>query len=260
MSVRFVIRTFSALAAGAMLFVPVSAFAQDDKTEVDIAPLYLWAARNAGHVAIDNKTVPFFMDFRDATKHLAGAFALHGEVRHGRWGVIGDVNFIRLSTDANFTTPIVGVPVTGTGKVDTVIFEGGASYLVNRAAGLALIGGVRTYTLSPRFEFADSRVTAIDVSKTSVSGFGGFIYRPQLLGNTRFLSRADIGGGTAFTWSATLGLEYQPKTWIGLMAGYRALGLDTGSVARSGPVVKTLASTITQYGPIFSANFHWKQK
>jgi hypothetical protein len=38
------------------------------------------------------------MDFGDAKSKL-GAFTLHGEARKGRWGILGDVMFMRLSTD-----------------------------------------------------------------------------------------------------------------------------------------------------------------
>jgi hypothetical protein len=54
------------------------------------------------------------MDFADAKSKLAGAFSFHGEARRGRWGVLGDINFIRLSTDTNYTTPIFNAPFSRT--------------------------------------------------------------------------------------------------------------------------------------------------
>ena len=75
------------------------------------------------------------------------------------------------------------------------------------------------------------------------------------------LTQADIGGGSAFTWSALAGLEFQIKPWIGLAAGYSALRIDTGNVPKSGTVaVSDLQYAVTQYGPAFSLTFHWAEK
>jgi hypothetical protein len=242
---------------------PGRAFAQSDKTEVDITPLYLWAARISGHVAVDNQNVPIYVDFKDAAKKLAGAFAVHTEVRRGRWGVLTDVNFLRLSTDVNLTTPITAQPVSGTAKLDSLIFEAGVSYRVKPDLPFNVIGGFRTYTASPNLHFTApmAPITAgVDVSRTAASVIGGFTYRPKLSPKWTLLSRADIGGGSAFTWSALLGAVYQPNPRLGLMFGYKALGIDTGDVPRSGPVVRDLEFAITQYGPILSLTFHWNQK
>ena len=120
-----------ALAACGVLAVPGRAFAQTDEWKVDAAPLYFWAATTKGNLAINgNRDIPVYMDFADAKSKLAGAFALHVEARHGRWGVLGDVNFVRLSSDVSYTTPIIGAPITGTLKLDQVIFDGKMMYQV----------------------------------------------------------------------------------------------------------------------------------
>jgi hypothetical protein len=53
--------------------------------------------------------VPVYLDFSDAKDKLAGAFAFHGEVRKGRWGALGDINLIRLSSEVNYTVPSVAL-------------------------------------------------------------------------------------------------------------------------------------------------------
>ena len=98
---------------------PAVALAQSDKLEVDIAPLYFWVATTNGDVAINGtRDIPVYMDFADAKSKLAGAFSFHGEARKGRWGVLGDINFIRLSTDVSYTTPIINAPIAGTFEFD----------------------------------------------------------------------------------------------------------------------------------------------
>ncbi len=256
-----------AVIAIVMLGMPTRADAQSDKWEVDVAPLYLWAAETSGHVSAGSKSVPVFMDFGDAAKHLAGAFSLHVEGRQNKWGAFGDINFIRLTTDSTFSTPILARPVTGSAKFDMTVFEAGASYLVKPSANFAVIGGVRSYTLSPKLTFEGDvlELTPVDVSKTAVTAFGGFTYRPKLSDKWTFLSRGDLGGGEGYSWSGTLGFEVRLKPWAGMMFGYHALGTHVGNSTRvttlptNGAGLET-AYDVTQYGPVFSLTMHFKQQ
>src|SRR3954471_20830036 len=165
------------LALGA--FAPPCAFAQvQEDWHVDLAPLYFWAATTDGNLAINGtRNIPVYMDFADAKSKLAGAFALHGEVKNGRWGVLGDVNFIRLSTDVSYTTPILTAPIAGTVKLDQVIFNGKMMYEVKRGTKFMIAGGVRTFSMSPSAHFTGplgGQLADINVSKTEVAGVGGF--------------------------------------------------------------------------------------
>ena len=87
-----------ALFVCAGLGVSRESFAQTDRWEVDFAPLYLWAATTDGNVSEINgtKNIPIYLDFADAKSKLAGAFSVSRRgPQHGRWGVLGDVNFLR---------------------------------------------------------------------------------------------------------------------------------------------------------------------
>ena len=212
-------------------------------------------ATTDGNIAINGtRDVPVYMDFDDAKSKLAGAFTFHGEARKGRWGVLGDINFISLSTDVSYTTPILNAPIDGTFEFDQIIFNGKVTFEVKPGSGFHLVGGVRTLTMSPAVHFTgpvSGQLADIEISTTEVAGVGGFTYGPRL-GNERCFSEADIGGGSAFTWSAGGGVEFLIKPWIGLAVGYNALRIDTGNVPKggSGPV-NDLKYTVTQYGPVF---------
>jgi hypothetical protein len=242
-----------------VLCMPRLALCQSDKWQVDVAPLYLWASETNGNLSVRDRSVPIFLDFSDAADSLAGAFAFHGEARKNRLGIFSDINFIRLSTDASFTTPILSRSVDGTAQLDMTMFEAGGSYLVRPESNLSVIGGLRTYTLSPKLEFeSDVReLTVVDTSKTAVGVFGGVSFRPKLSEKWNLLTRADIGAGEAFTWSATVGLAYRIKPWAGLMFGYHALGVDTGDAGEDSNEVEY---DVTHYGPMFSLTLHWTQK
>jgi hypothetical protein len=244
------------------LAAPAPALAQSNGWEVEVAPLYFWAARLDGDIGVNDRNVSVFMTFDDALDKLAGAFAVHVGAQKGRWGMFGDVYFLRLTTDATFTTPIIPLEVRGEAELDTLIVEAGLSWAVRPGSSLSLIGGVRTYTLSPTLTLTGGSFqrTLLDTSGTAVGGFGGFTFRPKLGNRVQVLSRADIGGGQAFTWSSTLGLEFRFTSWAGVMAGFKAFGVDTGEVATDGRIVDKVEVSTVQYGPIVSLTFHWAQK
>jgi hypothetical protein len=248
-----------------VLGTPARAMAQTDKWEVDLAPLYLWGATTSGNLAVNGtRNVPVYMDFADAKSKLAGAFSFHGEARRGQWGFLGDINFIRLSTDVSYTTPIINAPIAGTLKFDQIIFNGKVAYEVKPGTGFRIVGGVRTLTMSPTAHFTGpvgGQLADIDISTTEVAGVAGFVYRPRLGRKVVLLTQADVGGGSAFTWSAGGGVEFLIKPWIGAAVGYNALRIDTGNVPKSGTgPVNDVQYAVTQYGPAFSLTFHWSEK
>ena len=242
------------------LLAPRPALAQQgDRWEVTVAPLYLWATKIDGELTARGTTVPVFLSFADAADNLGASFSVHVEARKGRWGLFSDLNFVRLSSDAEFSRPGTSLPVIeGEFDFDNTIFEAGGSYRMNEASPLALIGGLRTYSISPKVEFTTPNLTiaSIDVSRTSVNAFAGFTFRPQLSPKVTFLSRGDLGAGDGFTWSGMVGFEFRPKPWAGLVAGYKAFGIDVGSDDDE-PVREY---DVTHYGPIVGLNLHFGGK
>jgi hypothetical protein len=158
--------------------MPTRAFAQTDKWEVALAPLYFWAATTDGNLAINGtRDVPVYLDFADAASTLAGAFAFHGEARKGPWGVLGDINFIRLSTDVSYTTPIINAPIAGTLEFDQIIFNAKVTFEPKPGTKFRLVGGIRTLTMSPNAHFTGpvgGQLADIDISTTQVAGVAIF--------------------------------------------------------------------------------------
>jgi hypothetical protein len=228
---------------------------QHNEWEISVAPLYFWATALDGDLSAGPATVPVFLNFADAADNLGGAFSFHFEASRGRWGVLTDLNFIRLSSSSSFT--VLGRTIEGEFEFDNVMFEVGGTYLVNEGARLGIIGGLRTYTVSPKLEFRgpETATTPIDTSTTSPNAFVGFIIRPRITDKWTFLARGDVGAGDAdFTWSSLVGLEYRVARWGGLDFGFKALGIDVKSDDR---VVREY--DVTHYGPIVGFRFHWGQ-
>jgi hypothetical protein len=229
-----------------------------DGWQVSFVPLYFWATALNGQLSAGPASVPIALDFSDAADHLGGAFSFHFEAVRGRWGVLMDLNFIQLASSADFAVGPVQ-DVQGDFELDNIMFEAGALYLVNEARRLAVIGGLRTYTLAPTIAFTGSLAgiaTPVDTSQTSPNAFGGVVFRPAITDKWTFISRADIGGGDAdFTWSALAGVEYRFRPWGGLEFGYKALGIDVESGNND-----LRQYDVTHYGPIVGIRFHWAQR
>ena len=253
MTNRFVRATLLVLLAAVLLAPGRAAAQQADGWQVDFIPFYFWAASTDGNMSAGSAAVPFYLDFADAKDNLGGAFTFHLEASKGRWGLLTDLSFLRLTTEADFTRG--AQTVTGDLELDNTIFEAGASYLASEKSQFRVIGGLRTYTLAPKATFTvfDTALTPVDASQTSANAFVGFTLRPQLSEKWRLISRADIGAGDAdLTWSAELGVGYRFKPWGGLAVGYKGLGID---VQKDDAVVK--GYDVVQYGPFFGLNFHW---
>jgi hypothetical protein len=255
---RRVFRTkpFVVVALLLLLGLAPSASAQSrDEWNVTFAPLYFWATELNGELTARSTTVPVFLSFADAADNLGGAFSFHLEARKRRWGFMSDLNWVRLSSESEFTTPAINIE--GDFDLDLTMFEIGGSYLLSEPAAFSVIGGLRTYTISTKLAFStpNIQVTPIDTSRTSPNGFVGFTFRPRISDKWTFLSRADIGAGNAeLTWSGLLGVEYRMKPWAGLVLGYKALAIDTGI---SEDDVTLTEYDVTHYGPIFGLNLHW---
>jgi hypothetical protein len=224
---------------------------------VSFVPLYFWATELNGQMSAGPATVPIFLEFADAADNLGGAFSFHLEATKGRWGLLTDLNFIQLASSADFAVGPLR-DVEGDFELNNVMFELGGLYLLNEAGSVGVIGGLRTYTLSPKIQFTGSlgsQIAPVDESETSPNAFVGLVLRPRINDKWTFIGRADIGGGDAdLTWSAVAGLEYRFKAWAGLEAGYKALGIDVKGGDRN-----LREYDVTHYGPIFGLRLHWGQ-
>ena len=239
------------------ILVPQPASAQSsDSWKVTFAPMYLWASKLRGDITVRGATVPVSMSFKDAVDDLAAAFTVHFEAEKNRFGIFTDLSFVGLSTKSALTLQgPLALTIDGAVDVDNTFFEAGGSYLLSDKAKFAVIGGLRTFTVSTKVSATTSTVslTPIDASRTAASGFAGFTYRPEISKKVRFFSRADIGGGSGMSWSGVVGLEFLPKPWAGLVVGYKAMGIQFGKDSDE----ETLRHVdLTYSGPAFGLNLH----
>jgi hypothetical protein len=225
-----------------------------DAWQVSVVP-YFWAASIAGDITAGPKTVPIYLKFSDAAGNLAAAFSFHAEATKGRWGVLTDLNFVRLSSTSAFT--VLAQPIEGSFELDNVVFEAGASYLLHERSRVGVIAGLRTYTMAPTLTFRaiNSQVTPIDTSQTSANAFVGLTARPRLSEKWTLVGRGDVGGGNAdVTWSALVGFDYRVASWGAVEFGYKALGIHVTTDDDTRIVREYNA---THYGPIVGFRVNW---
>ena len=224
-----------------------------DAWKFDLVPLYFWVTELDGRLATGPVRVPIHLEFADAADNLGGAFSFHFEASRGRWGLLTDLNYIQLSSSAPFN--VGGLTFERAFELNNVMFEAGGYFVVHEPLRFGVLGGLRTYTLSPKVEFTGTSTgaTPIDTSQTSPNAFVGVVFRPRINDTWSFIGRADIGAGDAdLTWSGVVGLEYRFKPWGGLEFGYKGLGIDVKSGSQD-----RLEYDVTHYGPIFGLRFHW---
>jgi len=180
-----------------------------------LASAYLWLASKRGVIELDNVGIPL-----DDPDESSGAF-VYLEAEHGRWGLIGDLDFLN-STDA---TDIV----TGTVTVeeDSFIGELDATYRVGEGSTLQVLLGVRWLDSTQDID----RPVLPDVSTdtTQVDPIVGAQGTWPLGERFKFRLRGDVGGfgvdsDLTYQMFGVLAWEFVPH-W-GLTAGYRMLGWE----------------------------------
>jgi len=136
------------------------------------------------------------------------AFSFHFEAEKNRFGIFSDLNFVRLSTESDFTLQgPLAMTVNGDADIDSTFFEAGASYRLSDSTNVAVIGGLRTFTLSSQVEFSTPNVsvTPIDASRNGGERIRRAHLSAALSEKVSFISPADIGGGSGLRQKIRLG-------------------------------------------------------
>ncbi len=194
----------------------------------------LWAPQINGNVTIKGRQQNVDISFDQLKDHLDASFALGLEARKGKFGLYGDIGYMKFSGD-------VGGPRGANASADLkfVIADAGVSYVLLKTGEdhpfiLAGTAGVRYWYADASLSFGGPRGD-VDLN-------GGKIWRitdpviglraSQYLTSKLHLDVAgDVGGfdinnDTDITWSATGVATYDFAKWFSLSAGYKALALD----------------------------------
>ena len=249
------------LIGGAMLGIlapqPASA-QQSDAWKMSLAPLYFWATSIDGEIATRAGTTPVSLSFDDAIDHLAGAFSFHFEAEKNRVGFFSDVDFVRLKTEADFTLQGPAArTVTGDADIANTFFEAGASYRLSDTTNVAVIGGVRAFTVSTEIEFSTPNVS---VTPIDCQPHGGKrLRRPHLSAGPARKGHPDQPRGhrrrqrhvVVRRCSDSSTARNPGPAWC---LGTTPSGSSSATETDDHDIRK---ADMTFHGPFFALNFHW---
>ena len=220
----------------------------------------LWAPQIDGNVTVQGHQTDTHISFDQLKDHLDASFALAVEARKGKFGIFGDVGYMKFSADGS-----AAPGVRGNLELKFLVADAGVSYLLLKQGEEHpfLLEG----TLGVRYWY-----TATDLSLhgpgggTLYSGSSTKVLVDPVLGlrGSQYLTQkfhldfsGDIGGfgisdnQADLDWSAVGALTYDFAKWFSLSAGYKALGVDASH--GSGPGKN--GANLTFHGVLLAAKF-----
>ncbi len=230
--------------------IAVSPEAQQVKTEsgwtFTFAP-YFWGAGLSGDLGTRGREVHVDASFSDIWDHLDFAAMAIGEARYGRFSIVGDVLYTKLSGNQATPRGFFAKSI----DVDAETFAGfaglGYSVLEDSAGRLDIVGGVRVWSanteISARGGILDGR--SISDGNTWVDALGG-IKGSYFLTPDFFVTGWGLvgGGGADIDWDVAATVGYKFNETFSAVAGYRALGVDYSNdgfvfdVVEQGPILR----------------------
>ena len=240
--------------AAADLAPPEEPIAPDGGWSFTFAP-YLWAAGMQGDIAqFGLPEVDVDLSFSDIMKNFDIGVMGVGEARHGRFGVLTDLLYLKLSAGHN-VDPKGPIDADVDLSTETLTFLGAAEYrLIDDEAGsLDALAGARLWWVDTDFKFSGNAINeSANDSETWVDPIIGLRGRFNLSPDFFLTSWGMIGGfgvSSEFTWDVMGGLGYQATDSFSLVAGYRAMGVDYRNDG--------FVFDVTQDGPILGAVFRF---
>jgi hypothetical protein len=219
---------------------------------------YLWIAGISGTVNTPFQRVPeqkVEADFGDVLSNISGlAFMGAGEVRYGRFGLIGDITTLTLESDV--ATPRGQLFSGGKGRVSatTGMVLGSWRALEDGKNTLDLAAGVRPWSLTTKLTLEQGLLPGRTVKPSAswVDPLLGLRYSRRLGANWSATLYGDIGGfgaGSEFTWELFGSVNYQVTDAISLRVGYRHMQVDHRHMGTE--------TNINLSGPIIGATFRF---
>lgn len=202
---------------------------------------YLWGAAMKGDVQTANlprtSVDESFSDILDVLDFgLMAAF----EARKGRWGLLTDLIYLKISEDGSATGTgpgPLGATITASAELEmkqTVLSAAVAYRAVDASTPVDVLGGLRYLAMD-----ADARIEATIIGQTGVltrSGdkdwldpYVGVRVQHPIASRWTLVGYADIGGfgvGSDFTYQLAAGLDYRFSDKVTGKFGYRYMNID----------------------------------
>ncbi|WP_157125688.1 hypothetical protein [Pandoraea norimbergensis] len=181
---------------------------------------YIWAAGIHGNVGqFGMAATHISSDFGTILKNVDLSFMAGGEARYGRYGLLADVMYGRVSTGGKFDV---------TSKTFTSFLGGSYNVLDTGRSRLDLVAGARVWYASTEIDITGGLLNGKrrSDSATWVDAVAGVRGHYFLTDNWFLTGWGVVGTGQAdLDWDVTAALGYQFKESWSVMLGYRALGV-----------------------------------
>jgi len=215
---------------------------------------YFWMAGIKGDVGAYSNLPPSSIDvaFGDIFNHLDGPSAfVSGEAWNGRFGMVGDVQYLTLKADASTPGPLYGSATLKQWNFNSTI-TGAYRVFDSPALSIEALVGSRIFHIDNRIDLSGAILPprSNDIGDTWATAVAGGRLTVPLPNGFLFGAYADLGGfgiSSDWTWQVYGGLGYRVKTWLSAYAGYRYLDVRH----RNGGFLYD----VSQQGPLLSLRF-----
>lgn len=206
---------------------------RDADAPVFFGTLYLWASALSGTTS----TLPPLpatqvdLSFGDILKHFDGAIMGAGEMRIGRWSVLGDIMVSQVSPSGTLPGPLAsGVEV----RSRSLTLQGDVLYRLYETETFDVDAGVglRFWRLGNKLSIDPGPLPltlSLNETRNWVDPVLAGRIIAQLGGPWSVTAVGDIGGfgvGSRLTWQAIGTVNYQWNQQLALRLGYRVLSVD----------------------------------
>ncbi|MFC5755641.1 outer membrane protein [Rhizobium sp. GCM10022189] len=259
-------RTTTLLLSAMMLSAPVMSEAADlapamapqpepanaDKWEFSFAP-YIWAAGIDGETAVFGlPTVETHQSFGDILKDIDFGFMGAGEARYGKFSVVTDITYARITTDSATPRGVLADAVDLKSETFAAMLGVGYSVLESPQGRLDVIGGAKLWSVETTISFSGGPLGGVSRrdDATWVDAMAGIRGVYSITPEVYLTGWGLIGaGGADIDWDVMAGIGYKFSDRISAMAGYRALGVNYSD--------DSLTEDIVEHGPMIGAVFHF---
>jgi len=206
-----------------------------------------WAASLKGNIGVAGRTSSIDVGFDDIVDNLDAAFAGGFGFQKGKWGLLTEVFWLKVSTDAPTPGSLFKRADIG---VEQVMVDGHISYRFFECpqgkGHLDVIGGARYMYMDTTLGFvpgAAPRRINVGGSESWWDAYGGIKGRYDINDKWFLPFRGDVGGGdSSLVWQAIAGVGYQFDSGFDMRLAYRYMSYDysgggfTYDVETHGPI------------------------
>jgi hypothetical protein len=249
-----------AIACFTLATLAATASAQTDESRAgngwtfQISP-YLWMSGIRGDVGVFERLPPSSIDvsFSEIFNHIdwPAAVFVSGEAWKGRFGILGDVEYVKVKADASTPGPLFGTGTLVQQNFDSTI-AGAYRFIDSPKITVDGLAGARIF-------YVNNELTLTSAILRGRSGSSSDTWVNPVVGVRATLPFAtgfsldgylDVGGfgiSSDWTWQIYGGIGYRFKKWLNAYAGYRYLDVRH----RSGGFLYD----VTQQGPLLGVRF-----